>query len=147
MSRWPVPYVVVGALVAGLAIASMAASTAAFSAAQIGFGAFSAALAALVAARDVAYLQWMNVRRARHPLLMGLIYLVVFYLCIVVLAATAVDARGGEMLMGAFAPWGIAAVSVEHWLDLWPAWGVIAALQVAAIAFFTRQHGKVLATL
>lgn len=146
MSLWPVPYVFVGALVAGLAIASRAASTGRLSAVEIGFGTFAAAITALVAARDVLYLQWMNARRARHPLLMGLIYLVVFYVCVGVLSAT-VDARAGKMLIGGLAPWGIATVSMDHWLELWPVWGVIASAQVASIAFFARQHGKVLATL
>jgi hypothetical protein len=147
MSLWPAPYVFVGAFVAGLAIASRAASTGGLSAAQIGFGTFAAALGALVATRDVVYLQWMHVRRARHPLLMGLIYLVVFYACVVVLSATAVDARAGELLVGAVAPWGIAATSADRWIELWPVWTSLAALQLALIAFFAKQRAKVLETL
>jgi hypothetical protein len=144
---WPVPYVFLGATVAGIAIAVLAASTDGLSPVEIWFGIFAAVLAALIAVRDVAYLQWMNVRRGRYPLPMGLVYMFVFYVCVLLIAATMWGTREGEAVQGALAPWGVAALSVHNWRQLWWAWVLVVFAQVAATAFFTRQHRKVLAAL
>jgi hypothetical protein len=37
---------------------------------------------ALWLARDFQYLQWMNLRKGRRPLVAGMLYLIVFYVCV-----------------------------------------------------------------
>jgi hypothetical protein len=38
--------------------------------------------------RDMQFLQWMNLRRGKHPLVMGVLFLVVFYVCVSILMAS-----------------------------------------------------------
>jgi hypothetical protein len=46
-----------------------------------GLGLLEAGFFAFWIARDLLYLQWMNLRRARRPLVTGVLYLIVFYIC------------------------------------------------------------------
>lgn len=79
---WPAPYLLVGSILAGVAIVLM-----------IQFklhpqtrwntrsGLLEAAFFSAWVARDVLYLQWMNLRRARRPIMMAVLYMIVFYAC------------------------------------------------------------------
>jgi len=81
-AAWPAPYVFVGAILAGAAIVGMIRL-------RLepqyewnpGLGLLEAAFFTIWIARDLLYLQWMNLRRARRPLLTGVLYLIVFYIC------------------------------------------------------------------
>jgi hypothetical protein len=46
-----------------------------------GLGLLEAGFFAMWIMRDLLYLQWMNLRRARRPLVAGVLYLIVFYIC------------------------------------------------------------------
>jgi hypothetical protein len=79
---WPSPYLFAVAVLAGLGIVGMI---------QLrlqpqpewnpGMGLLEAGFFAFWIMRDLLYLQWMNLRRARRPLFTGVLYLIVFYIC------------------------------------------------------------------
>lgn len=38
--------------------------------------------------RDLQFLQWMSLRRGKHPLVMGVLFLVIFYVCVTIMMAS-----------------------------------------------------------
>jgi len=81
-SIWPVPYILLGAILVGAAMVgviqwkrnpalewNLAAAI------------FRVIYFAVWISCDLLFLQWMNLRRGRHPLPLGVLYLVVYYVC------------------------------------------------------------------
>jgi hypothetical protein len=83
---WPAPLVVLGTVAAGLLVV---AGVAKGRNPQVDWSAWFAIFRSLFfvawVARDVQYLQWMSLRRGKHPLVMGVLYLLIFYVCVSVL--------------------------------------------------------------
>src|SRR5260370_35569125 len=48
----------------------------------MGVGMLEVGFFALWLARDFEYLQWMNLRKGRRPLVAGMLYLIIFYVCV-----------------------------------------------------------------
>jgi hypothetical protein len=81
-AMWPAPYLVSGAVLAGLGIVGMIRLRLQPQPEwNPGLGLLEAGFFALWIIRDLLYLQWMNLRRARRPLVTGVLYLIVFYIC------------------------------------------------------------------
>jgi hypothetical protein len=79
---WPAPYLLLGAIVAGIAIVFMIQTKLRpHDAWSSGSGLLEAAFVSAWVTRDVLYIQWMNLRRVRRPIMMAVLYLVVFYTC------------------------------------------------------------------
>lgn len=81
-AMWPSPYLIGGALATGCAILAMIR----FNVEEYGnwnftVGMLEVSFLALWLARDFQYLQWMNLRRGRRPLVAGVLYLIIFYVC------------------------------------------------------------------
>jgi hypothetical protein len=38
--------------------------------------------------RDLQFLQWMNLRRSRHSLVKGVLFLIIFYVCVIIMLAS-----------------------------------------------------------
>lgn len=38
--------------------------------------------------RDVQFLQWMSLRRGKHPLVLGALFLIIFYVCVMILMSS-----------------------------------------------------------
>ena len=85
---WPTPLIFAGTLVAGLVIVLGVAKG---RDPLVEWGANFALLRVLFFAswftRDMQFLQWMNLRRGKHPLVMGLLFLLIFYVCVVIMMA------------------------------------------------------------
>jgi len=85
---WPAPMIIAGTLAAGLLIVLGIAHG---RNSQLEWSANLAILRSLffVAwfARDMQFLQWMGLRRGKHPLVMGVLFLVIFYVCVMILMA------------------------------------------------------------
>ena len=82
-SVWPAPLIVAGTLAAGLLIVlgiSQGRDP------RLEWSANLAILRSLFfvawIARDMQFLQWMGLRRGKHPLVMGIIFLTIFYVCV-----------------------------------------------------------------
>lgn len=79
---WPSPYLMAGAVITGAAILAMIRYKAEdFGNWNMQVGVLEAGFFALWLARDFEYLQWMNLRKGRRPLVAGALYLIIFYVC------------------------------------------------------------------
>jgi hypothetical protein len=80
---WPAPYLTIGALAAGLIVV---AGIAEGRDPQVEWNGRFALLRMLFfvawVARDVQFLQWMNLRRGKHSLATGVLFLAIFYVCV-----------------------------------------------------------------
>jgi hypothetical protein len=79
---WPSPYLLAGGLATGCAILAVIR----YEAEDLGnwnfqVGMLEVAFFAIWLVRDFQYLQWMNLQRARRPLVAGVLYLIIFYVC------------------------------------------------------------------
>ena len=82
-AMWPSPYLFAGALVSGAAILAMIRyKVEEYGNWNMPVGMVEAGFFALWLARDFEYLQWMNLRKGRRPLVAGLLYLIIFYVCV-----------------------------------------------------------------
>jgi hypothetical protein len=85
---WPAPLMIVGTLAAGLLIVLGVAEG---RDPRLEWSANLAVLRALFfvawITRDMQFLQWMGLRRGKHPLVMGVLFLVIFYVCVLILMA------------------------------------------------------------
>jgi hypothetical protein len=80
---WPSPYLLAGAILTGAAILAMIRYKAEdYGNWNMQVGMLEVAFFALWLARDFQYLQWMNLRKGRRPLVAGMLYLIVFYVCV-----------------------------------------------------------------
>jgi hypothetical protein len=82
---WPAPLIIAGTLAASLLVVfgiAQGRNT------QVEWGANFAILRSLFFVawftRDMQFLQWMGLRRGKHPLVMGVLFLVIFYVCVVI---------------------------------------------------------------
>jgi len=80
---WPSPYLLAGAMVTGCAILGMIRSKVEeYGNWNFSVGVLQVAFFALWLARDFEYLQWMNLQKGRRPLVSGVLYLIIFYVCV-----------------------------------------------------------------
>jgi hypothetical protein len=79
---WPSPYLLAGVLATGCAILAMIQhKVEKFGNWNLQVGILEVAFFAIWLVRDFQYLQWMNLQRARRPLVAGVLYLIIFYVC------------------------------------------------------------------
>jgi ABC-2 family transporter protein len=79
---WPSPYLLAGALATGCAILAMIRyKVEDFGNWNFQVGILEVVFFAIWLVRDFQYLQWMNLQRARRPLVAGVLYLIIFYVC------------------------------------------------------------------
>jgi hypothetical protein len=76
---WPTPYLIGGIAVTGGAIVGLISHYRGSGEWDIKMAIYEAAFLAIWLSRDALYLQWMNVRRAKRPLAVAFLYLIVFY--------------------------------------------------------------------
>ena len=80
---WPSPYLVGGAILTGAAILAMIRyKVADYGNWNMQVGMLEVGFFVLWLARDFEYLQWMNLRKGRRPLVAGMLYLIIFYVCV-----------------------------------------------------------------
>src|SRR5579864_4607115 len=81
-SIWPAPYIFLGAILVGAAMILVIQwkrdPTLEWS---LTVAIFRVIFFAVWLSRDLLFLQWMNLRRGRHPLPLGVLYLLVYYVC------------------------------------------------------------------
>jgi hypothetical protein len=85
---WPVPLLIVGTLVAGLLVVfGIAKGRDPGVEWNENFALLRSLFFVAWIARDVQYLQWMSLRRGKHSLATGMLFLVIFYLCVFIFMA------------------------------------------------------------
>lgn len=81
-AAWPAPYMMASSLLAGIAIVAMIQRKLLPQAGwDLKSGLLTAVFYSVWVVRDVVYLQWMNLRRVRRPMMEAILYMVVFYAC------------------------------------------------------------------
>jgi hypothetical protein len=143
---WPSPYVFGGIVLTGLAIVELIqlyrrpAEDWSTSRAL-----FEVAFCAVWIARDVLYLQWMNLRRTRRPLISAFLYLIVFYVCAGILlgALAAVMSERAVALSALLVPSQLLPRIVNMWPTDQPLLiGILAGLAAEALGFAFLQRQK-----
>ncbi len=91
-------------------------------------------------ARDGLYLQWMNLRRGRRPVVTAIIYMIVFYSCAGALSAAfgwyKPTAHGAYLL-----PWSVFSINLKEWTSVRSAWiGALVALVLESLVFAALQR-------
>jgi hypothetical protein len=85
---WPAPLMIAGTLAAGLLVVLGVAEG---RHPQVEWNASFAVLRSLFfvawIVRDIQFLQWMSLRRGKHALVTGVLFLVIFYVCVAILMA------------------------------------------------------------
>jgi hypothetical protein len=139
---WPAPYLFAGAVVAGFGIVGMIRLKLLPQPEwNPGLGLLQASFFATWIVRDLLYLQWMNLRRARRPLVTGVLYLIVFYIC----ASTLFVPLGWYGPMGApyatiFVPFHAFQLNSETWISATGAWvGALILLLLETLLFAWLQ--------
>jgi len=142
-ATWPAPYLLAGFLLVGPAVnLSTHIMKNAAPPWDLGLAFFRVAFIALWMIRDTLFLQWMNLRRIRRPLPMGMLYLMVFYLCTTIFASILEihDAAGISALM----PTGVLGLDPMGLARDTLGWYTALLTQMVPIAIFVYlQHEKI----
>lgn len=148
-SAWPAPYLISGALILGFSVIAMIHRKLPPDAQwSTGMGMVEVLFFALWLARDAAYLQWMNIRRARRPLVSGVLYLAVFYACTgTLIAAFRVHGSENGPYAAALIPSSVFGMDLPSWLNHQSAWLVALGLLVLEIVFFAWLQRRELQAL
>jgi hypothetical protein len=137
---WPAPYLVLGVTVVGIAILELIRTYRGLTPDQWSWGLaiLNVAFIALWVARDLLYLQWMGLRRARRPLVAAVLYLIVFYICVtVILGVAQTYAHPTVAAFGAaLVPSGASYLNVEGWTAHSQLWLCALALLSAQVVLF-----------
>ncbi len=150
-ASWPSPYVVAGMVVVGAAvIAAVSASPLMAKSGpggaatwDTGLAAYRVAFIGLWLGRDILFLQWMNLTRVRRPLILGFLYLLVFYSCVMILVAALDPGPASRPLASVFLPFAVFGLQAGEWTAHANAWVFMLLLQAALCMGFTvLQHGK-----
>lgn len=134
-SAWPAPYILIGIAVIGLLGSGMYASNPVKGAWNWPLALFRILFLGLWISRDVLYLQWVNLTRIKRPLMMGFVYLLVFYMCSTILLAV-FSRPGNHWLAGALLPATVLELNLDAWRGSAPAWVVILLLHAALCGLF-----------
>jgi hypothetical protein len=143
-ATWPAAYLLVGATLAGLAIEEMIRFRLHPQEDwSIATGVLEAVFFGLWLARDGLFLQWMNLRRMRRPLLFGALYLIVFYVCVMIVSVPlGWYGKTGAPYAAVFAPYYAFHVTPETWASQGTAWTlalILLALEAVGFAWLQRR--------
>lgn len=147
---WPLPYVFAGMLLVGFAAVVMIhGHRNPKSEWDFALASFRMLFVALWLARDLLYLQWMNLTRVKRPLTMGFLYLIVFYVCtaIAFVSLGFYDSPSGQAITANFAPSAVFDLSEKEWIGNEMPWTLALLSQLAVAGIFAYLHGQKLLEL
>jgi len=105
------------------------------------FAAFQAVMLLALIVRDLCYLQWMNLRRTRHPITLAVMLLGVYYTCVSLFDSFAgLGKRPGAFFEAIFLPWLLAGDRSADWNTNPGPWFVGLAVQIALAICFAALH-------
>jgi hypothetical protein len=140
---WPAPYLVGGvALVGGLIVSLIDHYRNAETDWDWRLAVYCVVFLATWLTRDALYLQWMNIRRAKRPLISAILYLAVFYgsACITFGALNLYDNARSAAATAILVPTPIFALDPALWRQDTPAWIASLVLQAATALVFSWLH-------
>jgi hypothetical protein len=137
---WPAPYLLAGVIIVGIAILELIRvyRNPAPDEWNCGLAALNIGFLALWVARDLLYLQWMGLRRTRRPLVAALLYLIVFYICTIVVlgVAHASSHTTFALVSAALIPFSVSALEISGWAAHYQLWICALALLAAQVVLF-----------
>ncbi len=137
---WPAPYLLGGMIVVGIAIIELILiyRRPAPEEWSWGLATLNIAFMALWVARDLLYLQWMALRRTRRPLVVAVLFLIVFYTCVAVAlgVAHAVLRPNFAPFSAALIPAGVSSLDIADWYADSRLWILSLALLAAQVVLF-----------
>ena len=141
-AAWPAPYLVSGVAVTGVLAALLYSSGGSKHPWNWGMVLFIIAFMAVGLSRDVLYLQWINLTRIKRPLVMGFVYLMVYYVCISILLAVTGAGPNSAWIWATFVPSGVLGLEPKAWSSNTVAWLVSFGLQAALCGIFVYLQKK-----
>jgi hypothetical protein len=147
---WPLPYVLAGMLLVGFAAVSMIQARHSPKAEwDFALACFRMLFIALWLARDLLYLQWINLTRTKRPLTMGFLYLAVFYVCTSILfsALNLYDTPRGQVITACLSPVKVFSLSAKDWVGQETLWMFALICQIGVAAVFAYLHRQKLLEL
>jgi hypothetical protein len=146
---WPSPLLFAATLGAGAFVALGAVlSRVPGQASNLSFLIVRVLFFALWIVRDQQYLQWMSLRKGRNPLVMGVLYLVIFYVCSgTVLTALDCFVRERIAFTAFFMPTPVYWLDPVSWMERPAIWVAAYLAQIALIAFFVHLQRQQLVEL
>jgi hypothetical protein len=147
---WPAPLMITGTLAAGLLVVLGVAGG---RNPQVEWNANFAVLRSLFfvawIVRDIQFLQWMSLRRGQHALVTGMLFLVIFYVCVTILMGSfgiyTVPERAPFSAF--FVPSAVYVLDHAAWVLRPAIWGAAFVAQWAFIAAFVWLRQRIIAEL
>ena len=142
---WPAPFIAAGTGAACLIVlAGMAWGHSGNPELDVNFAIFRALLFVAWITRDMQFLQWMSLRRAKHPLVMGALFLIIFYTCaIIMMASLGVLTRPDRTAFSAFfIPSGAFELDHSKWILRPAVWSAAFVAQWLLTALFIGLQRK-----
>jgi hypothetical protein len=141
---WPALYPLVGFVIAGIAVIQLVRIyrhpppdqwSSSLALMYVGF-------VALWVARDLLYLQWMGLRRVRRPLAVGILFLIVFYLCVGILlsVARASDRPALAPFAAALIPGEVFSLSLPNFAARYQMWIAALGMLIVEALLFAFLH-------
>jgi len=148
-AAWPAVCILTGAgVVAVLLMGRFALAPGMANDLNAPFAAFQTAVLLAAIVRDLSYLQWMNLRRTRRPLIMAVVLLCVFYTCASLLVSLARFSKPvATMLSAILVPWAAATLEPAEWTANPGPWFVGLAVQIALTVLLAALHYQASAEL
>jgi hypothetical protein len=136
---WPAPLIIAGTAAAGLLVVIGVTQG---RDPQIEWNVNFALLRALFfvawITRDLQFLQWMSLRRGKHPLVIGVLFLLIFYVCVtIMMASLGIYTKPERAAFSAFfVPSAVYMLDHSAWFLRPAIWGAALVAQWALIAAF-----------
>ena len=140
LDTWPAPYLFLGALIVGAAMVLMIQWKRDPSLEwSLPVAIFRVAYFAFWLICDFLFLQWMNLRRGARPLLMGVLYLGVYYVCAIIIVTSL--HLGTNPFTTIFLPTPLFALDMASWSAHQAVWiGALVAQIAAGLVFMSFQR-------
>jgi hypothetical protein len=140
LETWPAPYLFLGALIVGVALILVIQWQRDPSLEwSLAVAIFRVAYFAFWLICDFLFLQWMNLRRGAHPLLMGVLFLGVYYVCAIVIVVSL--SLGHNPFVAIFLPTPLFVLDTAAWSAHQAVWiGALVAQIAAGIVFVSFQR-------
>lgn len=146
LEMWPAPYLFLGALIVGIAMILVIQWKRDPSLEwSLSIAIYRVAYFAFWLICDFLFLQWAKIQRAGHPLMMGVLYLGVYYACAIIIISSLHAWQ--SPFTAIFLPTPLFALDTAAWSAHLSVWIIALILQIAAGVVFVALQRRTLAQL
>jgi hypothetical protein len=139
---WPAPYLIGGIALTGGVIVALISHYRGPGEWDMKMAVYEVAFLAVWLSRDALYLQWMNLRRARRPLAVAILYMIVFYgsIGIIFSSLSLYNTARGAASTAFLVPSPLFALGSYFWSQQTPLWLLALGAQAAEAVVFWLLH-------